>query len=198
MLPEDGLPEVAVVGRSNVGKSSLLNALVGRRQIARTSQTPGKTQALNFYHVEAVSEIQPPGARAAVDRIFYLVDLPGYGYAKVSQTQRSAWSRLGERYLNERGRDDGPLTVVCALIDSRHEPQTADLALIDRLRAADVPMLLVLTKSDKISKNQRQSRAADLRRRLAASGLEAPIVTTSAEKKEGLEELWGWIGTFVR
>src|SRR5690606_23352353 len=129
--------------------------------------------------------------------IFYLVDLPGYGYAKVSQTQRTAWSRLGERYLGERGAGEGPLAVVCALIDSRHEPQPADLTLIDRLRQADVPMILLLTKSDKISKNQRQSRAADLRRRLAATGLEAPIVVTSAEKKEGLDEVWEWIGTFV-
>jgi GTP-binding protein len=195
MLPEDGLAEVAVVGRSNVGKSSLLNALVGRRQIARTSQTPGKTQALNFYRVETAPEEPGPAGPARPALAFYLVDLPGYGYAKVSQTQRAAWQRLAARYLDQRAA--GPLRVVCLLIDSRHEPQALDLELIDRLRAGLVPMILVLTKTDKISKNDRQSRAAGLRRRMAAAGLEAPIVATSAVKKEGIEELWEWIGVMV-
>lgn len=187
-LPEDGLPEVAVVGRSNVGKSSLLNALVGRRQLARTSQTPGKTQALNFYHVEAGGEKEEPP-----QHVFYLVDLPGYGYARVAKTQRASWQRLAERYIAERER----LVVVCQLVDSRHEAQPLDLALMDRLREALMPFIVVLTKSDKISKNERQSRVAALRRRFAADGLEAPIVLTSAEKKEGMDEVWDWIGTLL-
>jgi len=187
-LPEDGLPEVAVVGRSNVGKSSLLNALVGRRQLARTSQTPGKTQALNFYHVEAGGTKEEPP-----QHVFYLVDLPGYGYARVAKTQRAAWQRLAERYIAERER----LVVVCQLVDSRHEAQPLDLALMDRLREALMPFVVVLTKSDKISKNERQSRVAALRRRFAADGLEAPIVLTSAEKKEGMDEVWDWIGTLL-
>jgi len=191
MLPDDGLAEVAVVGRSNVGKSSLLNALVGRRQVARTSQTPGKTRALNFYRVEASP------AKAAPARAFYLVDLPGYGYAKVARTQRAAWQRLADRYLAERGAGGGPLAAVCLLIDSRHEAQPADLALLDRLRDSPAPFILALTKSDKLSSNQRQQRVAVLRRRLATDGLEAPIVLTSAEKKEGMEELWDWVATFA-
>lgn len=187
-LPDDGLPEVAVVGRSNVGKSSLLNALVGRRNLARTSQTPGKTQALNYYRVEA------GGAKGAPpEHVFYLVDLPGYGYAKVAKTQRASWQRLAERYIAERDR----LAVVCQLVDSRHEAQPIDLVLMDQLREALVPFVIALTKSDKISKNQRQSRVATLRRRLMATGMEAPIVLTSAEKKEGMEELWDWIGTLL-
>jgi GTP-binding protein len=190
LLPDDGRPEVAMVGRSNVGKSSLVNALVGRRQLARTSQTPGKTQALNFYLVEPAAE---PGAPPAPP--FYLVDLPGYGYAKVAQTQRAAWQRLAERYLDVRS--DGPLAVVCQLIDARHEPTALDLALTDRLRAALVPFILVLTKADKLSRSQQQAAAAALRKRMAATGLEAPVVLTSAEKKAGLDALWDWIGTFL-
>jgi GTP-binding protein len=194
-LPDDGRPEVALVGRSNVGKSSLLNALVGRRQIARTSQTPGKTQALNFYLVETAPETDAEGQSIASGRSFYLVDLPGYGYAKVAQTQRAAWQRLAERYLDERAA--GPLRVVCALIDSRHEPQASDLELIDRLRDTGVPFVVVLTKSDKLSANQRASRVAGLRKRLLSQGLEPAIVLTSAEKREGMDEVWEWVGMFV-
>jgi GTP-binding protein len=195
-LPDDGLPEVALVGRSNVGKSSLLNALVGRRQVARTSQTPGKTQALNFYVVESEPAKGAGGRVVAPGKTFYLVDLPGYGYAKVAQTQRAAWQRLAERYLDERYAA-GRLRVVCALIDSRHEPQASDLELIDRLREAGVPFVVVLTKADKLSANQRASRVAGLKRRLLEDGLEPAIAVTSAEKKEGLEEVWGWVEVFV-
>ena len=189
-LPDGGRPEVAFVGRSNVGKSSLLNALVGRRQLARTSQTPGKTQALNFFDVEA--EGWPP---------FYLVDLPGYGYAKVAKTQRAAWDRMLLRYLAERGLGEGgvpgPLRVVVHLIDSRHAPTGLDLDLQEILRAGPVPFVIALTKSDKISGNVRRARMQEWQRHLTASGLELPVVATSAEKKTGLDELWGWVRTFL-
>lgn len=191
-LPDDGLPEVALVGRSNVGKSSLFNALVARKGLARTSQTPGKTQTLNFYRAEPA-----PAAGRPARPPFYLVDLPGMGYAKVAQAQRAAWGRLMERYLQERAADDGPLALVVQLVDSRHDPQPLDLAMLDLLRGGPAPFVLALTKSDKLSKNQQAARVATLKRQLAAEGLEPMLVLTSAEKKEGLDALWGWIATFL-
>jgi GTP-binding protein len=190
-LPADGRPEVAFVGRSNVGKSSLLNALLGRKQLARTSATPGKTQALNFYLV---------GEEEGGPRGIYLVDLPGYGYAKVSQAQRAAWQRLIGRYLTERpGTPEapGPLRAVVHLVDSRHEPTALDEELFALLRGSAAPRVVALTKADKLSRNRQQARAAALARRLAALGVEVPVVLTSAEKREGLDALWGWIETFV-
>ncbi|HLT47217.1 MAG TPA: ribosome biogenesis GTP-binding protein YihA/YsxC [Rubricoccaceae bacterium] len=190
-LPDDGRPEVAFVGRSNVGKSSLLNALLGRKSLARTSGTPGKTQALNFYLV---------GEAEGGPRGVYLVDLPGYGYAKVSQAQRAAWQRLIGRYLTERpGTPEapGPLRAIVHLVDSRHEPTKLDEELFALLRGSPAPRVVALTKADKLSKNQRQARVAALKRRLAGAGIEVPVVLTSAEKREGLDALWGWIETFL-
>lgn len=190
-LPDDGRPEVAFVGRSNVGKSSLLNALLGRKNLARTSGTPGKTQALHFYLV---------GEEEGGPRGVYLVDLPGYGYAKVSQAQRAAWQRLIGHYLTERGGTPlapGPLRTVVHLVDSRHEPTRLDEELFALLAGSPAPRVIALTKADKLSKNQQQSRAAALTRRLAGYGIEVPVVLTSAEKREGLDALWGWIETFV-
>ena len=197
-LPDDGLPEVAFVGRSNVGKSSLVNALVGRRAIARVSRTPGKTQAYTYYRVEAAEEaaVSAGGdapAAPPVLRQFYLADLPGYGYAKVAQTQRAAWERLFARYLAERP----TLRAVFQLVDARHDPTALDLALMGHLRASGHPFVLVLTKGDKLSKNQQRSREATLRRQLDADGLEPPVVLTSAEKKEGLDAVWDWAGAFL-
>ena len=184
-LPDDGRPEVAFVGRSNVGKSSLLNALVGRKNIARTSGTPGKTQALNYYLVNGK---QPDDGRSG----FYLVDLPGFGYAKVSQKQRAAWQQLIGRYVTERE----ALRVVVQLIDSRHEPTRLDEELFELLRGG-VPRIIALTKGDKLSKNQQRSREAQLQKRLGAVGLEVPVVLTSAEKRTGLDAVWRWIETFL-
>ncbi len=145
-LPPGVWAEVAFAGRSNVGKSSLLNALCGRKQIAHTSGTPGKTQALNFYAVNS----NPQG-----DPALYLVDLPGYGYAKVAQTQRAAWQRLVGRYVTERAepRPPGkaPLRAVVQLIDSRHPPTPLDVELMAVLMESDALHLIVLTKSDKLS-----------------------------------------------
>ena len=191
-LPPGVWPEVAFAGRSNVGKSSLLNALCGRKQVARTSGTPGKTQALNFYAVN-------PNAQG--DPALFLVDLPGYGYAKVAQSQRAAWQRLVGRYVTERAEAQGdrraPLRAVVQLIDSRHPPTALDLELMAVLMESDAPHLIVLTKSDKLSANGRQTAVAGLNRVLAPYGLDVPVLLTSAEKKTGLMEVWRWIETLL-
>ncbi len=191
-LPPGVWPEVAFAGRSNVGKSSLLNALCGRKQIAHTSGTPGKTQALNFYTVNPNTQGDPA---------LYLVDLPGYGYAKVAQTQRAAWQRLVGRYVTERAepRPPGkaPLRAVVQLIDSRHPPTPLDVELMAVLMESDALHLIVLTKSDKLSSNGKQQAVAALKRHLKPYGLDVPVVLTSAEKKEGLTDVWRWIGTVL-
>ena len=179
-LPSDGRVELAFVGRSNVGKSSLLNMLIGRKALARTSNTPGKTTTLNFYLANADENGQGG---------FYLVDLPGYGYAKVSKTQRAKWQQLIGRYVTEREE----LGVVFHLIDSRHPPTKLDEELLDLLRGGPVPYVILLTKADKLGKNQQRSRVAQLKKRLKGMGLDLPIVLTSSEKKEGAGEIWKWV-----
>ena len=173
-LPTDGLPEVAFVGRSNVGKSSLLNMVAGRTKLARTSGTPGKTQEFNYYKVNGR---------------LYFVDLPGYGYAKIARTQRSRWGRLIGRYLTERE----PLRAVFHLIDSRHPPTELDRDVMAVMRGGDVPYLIVLTKTDKLSGNGRARSRAALEQVLAQAALEAPVIFSSAKKKQGRAELLRWI-----
>jgi GTP-binding protein len=177
-LPRDGTPEVAFVGRSNVGKSSLLNKLVKRKKLAYTSKTPGKTREFNFFRI---------------DNRFYLVDLPGFGYAKVPKAERNRWAALLGRYLTERE----PLRAVVHLIDSRHPPMESDEDVIDFLRGGDVPHLLALTKADKLSGNQRAQSVRRVEDLLASVGLELPIVLTSAKTGRGLGELRSWIGTML-
>lgn len=186
-LPPGIAPEIAFAGRSNVGKSSLLNALLGRKQLARTSGTPGKTQALNFYAVNPSPQGHPD---------VFLVDLPGYGYAKVSQTQRAAWQRLVGQYVTERAQG-GPLRAVVQLIDSRHPPTKLDEELMAVLLESPAPHLIALTKADKLSSNGRQQAVAVLKRHLQPYGLDLPIVLTSAEKRQGIGELWRWIDSLL-
>ena len=178
-LPDDGRVELAFVGRSNVGKSSLLNYLIGRKALAHTSNTPGKTATINYYLANAK---QGEGG-------FYLVDLPGYGYAKVSKTQREKWMLLIGRYVTERR----PLGVIFHLIDSRHPPTKLDEELLDLLRGGPVPYVILLTKADKLGKNQQRSRVAQLKKRLKGMGLDLPVILTSAEKKEGADDVWKWV-----
>ena len=173
-FPTDGLPEVAFVGRSNVGKSSLLNMLAGRTKLARTSGTPGKTQEFNFYRV---------------NNHLYFVDLPGYGYAKISRAQRNRWGRFIGRYLTERA----PLRAVFHLIDSRHAPTALDEDVMALMRGGPVPYLLVLTKTDKLSGNERARSRTRIANVLEKAALEAPVIFTSAKDKRGREDLLQWI-----
>ncbi len=178
-LPRDGRPEVAFVGRSNVGKSSLLNALVGAKKLAYISKKPGKTTEFNFFQI---------------DRRYYFVDLPGYGYARVSKKQREKWAALIERYLNERS----TLRGIVHLVDSRHPPMALDEDLIDFMRGSDVPYLIALTKADKLSGNQRAKSVRGLEDRLAEVGRAVPIVLTSSKTGRGIGELRTWLHDFLR
>ena len=142
-LPPQGIPEIAFAGRSNVGKSSLLNCLVKRRNLVKTSAKPGKTQSLNFF---------------LLDNSIYLVDLPGYGYARVSKKMQASWQNLITAYLETREN----LKCVVVIVDLRHEVKTVDLLLVDWLRNCNKPYLLIYTKADKLSANQRSKNAAIL------------------------------------
>ncbi|CAA7599451.1 GTP-binding protein, ribosome biogenesis, YsxC [Acididesulfobacillus acetoxydans] len=133
--PRDGLPEIALAGRSNVGKSSLINRFLGRRNLARTGNTPGKTQTLNFYRVNGA---------------WYFVDLPGYGYAKVSQTVKAQWGGMTGNYFKKREN----LRAVLQIVDIRREPSAEDLAMNAWLRGNGIPVLVVATKADKVARGQ--------------------------------------------
>ena len=167
-LPSPEVPEVAFSGRSNVGKSSLINRLLNRKGLARTSATPGKTATVNFYRLDRAR----------------LVDLPGYGYAKVSREEKRRWGSLIEGYLQA----DRDLRLVLQLIDMRHPPTADDRLMIDFLTEAEIPFVLVLTKSDKLNQSQRRERLAALEEELADyTGL--TMVSFSAEKGENADEL---------
>ncbi|HEY2867806.1 MAG TPA: ribosome biogenesis GTP-binding protein YihA/YsxC [Pyrinomonadaceae bacterium] len=148
----DGLPEIAFLGRSNVGKSSLINSLLGRRGLARTSNTPGRTQSINFF---------------LINDAFYFVDLPGYGYAKVSKSMRQDWGKMAEDYLSERTN----LVLCIQLIDARHDPTELDRELNDWLAFHRKPNIVVATKSDKLSSNQLRKNVAEIANELQGSTL---------------------------
>jgi GTP-binding protein len=173
--PRGGRPEVAFAGRSNVGKSSLINALLGRRGLVKTSSTPGRTQLLNFFLVN--------------ERLVF-VDLPGYGYARVPASVRATWGPMIERYLTARSE----LTGVVAILDIRRTPSGEDLALLDWLAAAGRPVVVVLTKADKLSGNERARQYTAIAAALPG-GVE-PIVV-SALTGEGMPALWGAIRRLV-
>lgn len=162
------LPEIAFAGRSNVGKSSLLNKLFNRKQLARVSQNPGKTATINFY--------KSKDAR--------FVDLPGYGYAKVSKSERNRWSRLIEGYFAQ----DRNFALVCSLIDIRHAASELDENMVSFLQESDLPYAIVFTKGDKLSRSKCNAQAAALCKQLGVRK-GTPWVVTSAEKGTGIPEL---------
>ncbi|WP_090972648.1 ribosome biogenesis GTP-binding protein YihA/YsxC [Parapedobacter composti] len=170
-LPAPALPEYAFIGRSNVGKSSLINALTGNRHLAKTSQTPGKTQLINHF---------------LINEEWYIVDLPGYGFAKVSKSSRAAWEKFIRRYLLLREN----LQCVFVLIDSRHEPQKIDLDFCYWLGEQRVPFMLVFTKADKQSQAQSDANIGKFRKALLQWFEETPPhFLTSAESRLGCAEL---------
>ena len=168
-LPDSDRPEIVFSGRSNVGKSSLINKLCNRKKLARVSATPGKTATINFYRVDTA----------------YFVDLPGYGYAKVAKTEKIRWAELIEGYLNDESRS---LELVVLLIDSRHPATRLDVDMVNYLIEAEKPFIIALTKMDKLNKTQRQKRLASIADEIPCGG-DITIVPFSAETGEGVEVL---------
>ena len=169
-FPVHNMPEIAFAGKSNVGKSSLLNAMLNRKSLARTSSQPGKTQTINFYSVQDT---------------FMFVDLPGYGYAKVSKSERERWGKLIEGYLQKREQ----LQKIILLIDIRHEVGSNDKMMYDWIKHYHNEVIVVATKMDKIKRSQVQKQLSVIRKGLGLSG-EDKLIAFSSETKQGKEELW--------
>ncbi|MBF9220745.1 ribosome biogenesis GTP-binding protein YihA/YsxC [Hymenobacter ruricola] len=175
LCPAPTLPEYAFIGRSNVGKSSLINMLTERKALAKTSSSPGKTQLINHF---------------VINDAWYLVDLPGYGYAKVSKTSRAEWARMINFYLRHRTN----LMCVCVLIDSRHPPQAADLEFMEKLGEEGIPFVMIFTKADKQSTAQTKALLADYLKKMSEIWDELPrYFLTSAETGLGREEVLAFI-----
>ncbi len=170
--PEPKLPEYAFIGRSNVGKSSLINHITNRKKLAKTSSTPGKTQLINHF---------------LINENWYLVDLPGYGWAQTSKVNKAAWKKMINTYLEERQN----LACVFVLVDIRHEPQPIDLEFMQWLGENQIPFSIVFTKSDKLGKTQIQSNTSGYKKELRRTWEELPptFVTSSAERTGGEEIL---------
>lgn len=168
-LPHGVLPEVAVCGRSNVGKSSLLNKLMFRKNLAKVSSKPGKTATVNFYKIDGKVN---------------LVDLPGYGYAARAKSEKERWSELIDGYFDQ----DRPFAMVLSLVDIRHEATKLDIAMMSYLLSRELPFAVVLTKADKLSRNQQSKMEATIRKQLELPK-EVKMLKTSSEKNDGIEEL---------
>ena len=177
-LPQTDLPEIAFAGKSNVGKSSLINALICRKSLARTSSQPGKTQTINYYNV---------------NNEMYYVDLPGYGYAKASLDQVARWGKMIENYLHSSDQ----LKSVFLLVDIRHEPRANDRQMFDWIVSNGYKPIIIATKSDKINRSQIQKSIKTIK-----EGLNAPkditVIPFSAESKAGREEIWNIIEEIIK
>lgn len=176
-LPETDKVEIAFAGKSNVGKSSLINALMNRKALARTSATPGKTQTINFYNI---------------NDMMYLVDLPGYGYAKVSEQEKIQWGKLIERYLHTSKQ----LKAVFLLIDIRHDPSANDKMMYDWVVAQGYHPIIIATKLDKLKRSQVQKNIKAIKQGLALLP-GTVVIPFSAETKQGREEIWELIDSYL-
>ena len=171
--PTDGIPEIAMVGRSDVGKSSSINTLLNRRNFARVSQTPGKTRTINFY---------------LINKEFFFVDLPGYGYAKISKSEKEKWGAIMERYLKDRKE----LCAIFLLVDIRHEPSKDDVMMYEWIKYFGYDCVVIATKADKISKGQYQKHISIIRKKLNLEKDEK-VIPLSSLKKTGVEDVWNEI-----
>ncbi|MCV3763875.1 ribosome biogenesis GTP-binding protein YihA/YsxC [Companilactobacillus farciminis] len=171
--PDEGYPEIALLGRSNVGKSSLINTLINRKSFARTSSTPGKTQTLNFYNIE--------------DQL-YLVDVPGYGFAKVSKKQREEFGVMIEEYLTTRQ----VLKGVVILVDGRRSPSDDDISMYQFVSYYHIPTLIVATKMDKVKRNQWNKTISQVKKTMNINQTDG-LQLFSSETKSGKDEVWTWI-----
>ena len=176
-LPENTLPEIAFAGKSNVGKSSLINALMNRKSYARISATPGKTQTINFYNI---------------NEALYLVDLPGYGYAKAPKSEIDKWGMMIEDYLNKRQ----VLKGIVMLVDIRHEPGENDKIMYNWLKHYDYDIIVVATKMDKIKRSQIQKQLSVIKKGLNMAP-EDTLIPFSGETKVGVEELWSVLENII-
>ncbi len=175
--PAGNMPEVAFVGRSNVGKSSFINTMLNRKNLARVGATPGKTREINFYNL---------------DERVYFVDLPGYGYAKVSKTKKLSWDDVVETYLYSRMQ----LKLIIMLVDIRHSPSEDDRVMYEWLKGNSISSIVVASKADKISRNQLKARLLDIKSALGIEG-EAMPIPFSSETKQGKEEVWSVIDKII-
>lgn len=175
--PKSSLPEIALAGRSNVGKSSFINTLIDRKNLVRTSSKPGKTQTINFYLIE---------------NLFHFVDLPGYGYAKVSKKERAKWGTMIDEYFANRKQ----LQAVVSLIDMRHDPTEGDIQMYDFLKYYEFPVILVATKADKLAKSKKNKQIERIKDVLDFDENDH-FVVFSTVTKEGKEEAWQAIETFL-
>lgn len=168
--PETEMPEIALAGRSNVGKSSFINTLLNRKNLARTSGKPGKTQLLNFYNI---------------DDTIHFVDVPGYGYAKVSKSERAKWGKMIEEYLTTRSN----LRAVVSLVDMRHEPSVDDVQMYEFLKYYGIPVILVATKADKIPRGKWNKHESMIKKALQFDSTDDFIIFSSVDKT-GYDQAW--------
>jgi GTP-binding protein len=175
--PEEVMPEFALAGRSNVGKSSFINKMLNRKSLARTSSKPGKTQTLNFF---------------LINEEFYFVDVPGYGYAKVSKSERAAWGKMIETYLTAREQ----LKAVVLILDLRHPPTADDVMMYNFLKHYDIPCIIINTKADKIPKSKWQKHLRITKETLDLDPTD-PIVLFSSETGYGKDEAWSVIQSYM-
>ena len=175
--PDTGLTEVALSGRSNVGKSTFINSMIGRKNMARTSQQPGKTQTLNFYNI---------------DEQLIFVDVPGYGYAKVSKVQREKFGKMIEEYITQREN----LKLVIQLVDLRHQPTEDDVLMYNYLKHFDIPTLVICTKEDKIAKGKVQKHIKRIKVKLELESGDN-IISYSSIKNSKQQEIWNFIETYI-